>query len=89
MNLFELKQTILENAELGAMAAIRLQNPKFDEVNFREACEIAGRRWVRFHIKAGNLKPIRKGPAKNSPVMYSRMDIAALKKAERINAQEI
>jgi hypothetical protein len=88
MNLFELKQTILENAELGAMAAIRLQNPKFDEVNFREACEIAGERWMRFHIKAENIKPVRKGPAKNSPKLYSRLDIAALKKAERIYAQQ-
>ena len=45
--------------------------------------KIAGsERWLKYHIKAGNLRPVRRGTAKNSPIYYSRLEIAALKKAE-------
>lgn len=85
MDLFTLKQQILQMSELGAMAALKLQNPAYDEVKLSEAYKIAGSvRWLKFHIKKGNIKPIRRGTAKNSPIYYSRLDIAALKKAEQV-----
>lgn len=84
MDLFTLKQQIMEVTELAAMAVLRLQNPAFDEVKLSEAYKIAGsERWLRYHIKKGNIKPVRRGNAKNSPIYYSRLEIAALRKAER------
>jgi len=70
-------------AVLGALATLKLQNPSFDEVTKSEAYKIAGsRRWLDGHIKKGNITPVRRGTAKNSPVYYSRLEIAALKEAE-------
>lgn len=83
MDLFTLKQTFLDAAEITALAVVKLQNPAFDEVKYAEAVKIAGsERWLKFHIKTGNIKPIRRGTAKNSPIYYSRLEIAAVKKAE-------
>ena len=81
-DLFFLKRDLMKGAELGALAILKLQNPSFDDVNYREACEIAGRRWLDFHIKKGNIKGTRRGIAKNSPIYFSRLEIAALKRAE-------
>lgn len=83
MDLFTLKQQIYETAQLGALAAIQQLYPALDEVKYVEACIIAGsERWLKWHIKQGHIKGIRRGPAKNSPIYYSRLEIAALKKAE-------
>lgn len=84
LDLHQLKQEIVENTELAAMAVLRLQNPAFDDVKQNEAYEIAGKRWLEFHKKRGNIKPVRRGHAKNSPLYYSRLEIAALKKAEAV-----
>lgn len=84
MDLITLKQHIIETTELAAIAVLRLQNPSFDEVKLKEAYRIAGsERWLRWHIKQGNIKGYRRGHAKNSPIFFSRLEIAALKKAER------
>lgn len=84
MDLFTLKQTFLDAAEITALAVVKLQNPAFDEVKYAEAVKIAGsERWLIHHIKVSKLiKPIRRGTAKNSPIYYSRLEIAAVKKAE-------
>jgi len=47
------------------------------------------RHWVDFHIKSGNLVTHRQGTAKNSKKYLSRMDILALKQAERITNKTI
>ena len=83
MDLFTLKQQITEAAEISALAIAKQMFPAFDDVKFDEAVRIAGsKRWLRYHIKKGHIKAIRRGPAKNSPIYYSRLDIAATKKAE-------
>lgn len=83
MDLFTLKQQITEAAELSALAIAKEMFPAFDDVKFNEAVRLAGsERWLMYHIKKGHIKPIRRGPAKNSPIYYSRLDIAATRKAE-------
>ena len=83
IDVFTLKQQITEAAELSALAIARQMFPAYDDVKFDEAVKIAGsERWLRYHIRKGNIPPIRRGPAKNSPIYYSRLDIAATKKAE-------
>lgn len=83
LDLYALKEEIMHTSEIAALQVLRLQNPAFDEVKLNEAYRIAGNRWLKFHIKKGNIKPIRRGTAKNSPIYYSRLEIAALKKAEQ------
>lgn len=84
MDLFTLKQQITEAAELSALAITRQLYPAMDEVKYKEAVKIAGsEQWLKYHIERGNIVPIHRGTSKNSPIYYSRMDIAATKKAER------
>lgn len=88
MTPFELKQVILEMSKIAALQVLKLQNPAFDEVRTEEAYKLVGsRRWLDFHVKEGNLRPIRRGRARNSPIYYSRLEIAALKMAEAGAAQ--
>lgn len=83
MDLQMLKDQIVEATELAALGVAKQMFPAFDEVKFSEAVKIAGsERWLKYHIKAGNLRLVRRGTAKNSPIYYSRLEIAALKKAE-------
>ena len=85
MDLYSLKQQFMELGTSVAIATIKQLYPSFDRVKYKEACEIAGSvRWVRWHTKHGGLKTFRIGNAKNSPVYYSRQEIAALLEAERV-----
>jgi len=88
VDLFELKQQIIEAGEIAALAMVKMVYPAKDEVSYTEACKIAGcREWLDFHEKAGRLKSHRRGQAKNSKRFFSRIDIYALKKAETMQAQ--
>ena len=83
MDIFTLKRIYMELGEIVAIATVKQLNPSFDDVRYAEAEKLAGsRRWLKFHVKNGNIKPIRRGTAKNSPIYFSRYEIAALKKAE-------
>ena len=88
MDLFTLKQQLTEAAELAALAVMKQMYPAFDKVKYGEAVKIAGsRRWLDYHVKAGNIQKIRIGRAKNSPIYYSRLEIAAVMKAEEVIAR--
>lgn len=87
MDIFTLKQTIIEAGEIAALAVVKQLNPSFDDVKRSEAVKLAGSsRWLDYHEKRGNIKAIRRGVAKNSPKYYSRLEIAAVKKAEAAEA---
>lgn len=83
----ETKEDLLRLAKIVAVQTICEMFPALDEVKLREAYIIAGsRKWLDYHIRKGNIKPTRKGTAKNSPRYFSRAEIVALREAEkRIN----
>lgn len=88
MDIFTLKQTIIEAGEIAALAVVKQLNPSFDEVKRAEAVKIAGsERWLIYHERKGNIKAVRRGVAKNSPKYYSRLEIAAVKRAEAMEAK--
>ena len=90
IDLFQLKQQFLEIGEITAWGVVRIIQPEGDEVCYSEACEMVGsRRWIDYHVKAGNLKPHRRGKAKNSKKYFSRMDICALKQAEKVTNKTV
>lgn len=83
IDLFALKQAIIEAGDIAALSVVKQLYPAFDEVKFEEAAKLArSKRWLRYHIKQGNLTQIQHGEAKNSPIYYSRREIAALMQAE-------
>jgi hypothetical protein len=85
MTLQQTKQQLIDAAQLGALAALKQYAPGSDEVKAKEAYKMVSRHWVLWHTKRGNLTPLRRGTAKNSPVYYSRLEIAALRQAETSN----
>ena len=81
---------ILHLATIVAAAIVRQTHPNDDLISQRQAYEEFGRRWiVKRTAPSGVLKPIRQGGAKNSKLMYSRLEIAALVEAERRQAQNM
>ncbi|MEG1709386.1 MAG: hypothetical protein RR285_11830 [Acinetobacter sp.] len=72
------KQDIMQMAELGAAAVLKSMQPSSDELSQREAYKFAGRAWLKWQIKQGNLVGVRRGNA----LMYSKLEILSLRRAE-------
>ena len=81
------KDLLLRVARVTAASVVALLHPSFDELSKREAEELHGRRWLDFHIEAGNVAPRRKGRAKNSKQVFSRTELTALWEAECQSAE--
>lgn len=82
-----IQQIMLETSNLVALAVCRMMSPKTDLLTTREMYARYDRAWLKYHISRGNLKGIKSGPAKNSPVRWSRLEIEALLEAEKIGAR--
>ena len=94
-----LKVEIISLTDLIADAVVKKINPAKDEISERAACglgkdtEISQRQamdelkvslsWLDEQVAKGLLSRRRKGKRKNSPIIYSRLEILALKQAER------
>ncbi|MDR1339210.1 MAG: hypothetical protein LBK58_04055 [Prevotellaceae bacterium] len=88
VDLFQLKQFIMEMSEMGAIKACRQMCPAADEITRTEACRVAGdRRWLDRMIREKKLNAYRRSTSKNSKKYYSRSEIAALKAAERLSQE--
>ena len=76
-------QNLLVAASLIAVAVAKELTPASDELTARKAYAIYGKPWIEEQKRRGHLHPRRKGMAKNSPVLYSKHEIEALREAER------
>nr|DAR14171.1 MAG TPA: hypothetical protein [Caudoviricetes sp.] len=85
----ELKDEIMEFADLIASAALRKQTPVQDEISTRQAHDEFGRVWVEYQVSRNRIKGRRKGPYENSPVVFSRFELMALKEAEKRGAKMV
>lgn len=83
----QIQQIMLETANLVALAVCRMMSPKSDMLTTREMFARYNRAWLKYHIDHGNLKGQKSGTAKNSPTLWSRLEIEALQEAERIGAK--
>lgn len=88
MNALQTFTEILQHADLIASAILQQTNPKRDLISQRKAFQEYGADLIKRGEDAGMLKPIRNGKAKNSPILYSRKEIIAQIKTERIMRNE-
>lgn len=79
MSTADLFREIMDFSDVIAAAVVKRQKPSSDQISKRQAYEEYGRPLIDGNTAPkGVLRPIRMGKAKNSPVYYSRMEIAAL-----------
>lgn len=86
---FELQQTLLGFTDVLVNALERRRNPREDDMTTRGAYEAFGRRWVTRQVRLGRIRPHRVGEYKQSPVVFSRTELLALKRAEGMARCEI
>ena len=84
----DLKEKIIELSEVIAAAALKNQCPPKDELTTRQVI-LKYKSWGRIQIQKKRVKGHRKGPYKNSPVVYSDLEFKALMEAEKKGARII
>lgn len=84
-DLFSIKELMSGMAELGAANLMKTLQPKTDDLTQNEAFEKFGQGWVRGHVKNDLVRGYRKGPAKNSPIYYSKLELMTVRNAEKVS----
>ena len=86
LELYELKNLCMEMAELGAAQYVKQTKPGEDLVSQREAYRLFQETRVRRWVNNGVVTGTRAGNSCNSKVLYSRAELLAADKSERINS---
>lgn len=84
-DLYSIKELMVSCAELGALAALKTLQPKSDDLTQRDAYKTYGEAWVKQCVRKDLVSKHRKGKAKNSPVYYSKLELTAVLKAEKLS----
>lgn len=82
-DLHAIKDLMTSCAELGAANLMKTLQPKTDDLTQNEAFSQFGQGWVRNCVKRDLIHGKRKGPAKNSPIYYSKAELLAVRNAEK------
>ncbi len=85
LELFELKNLCMEMAELGVATYVKSQAPAKDLISQREAYRLFQEQRVKRWKQIGLVKPIRMGETKRSKLQYSRAELLAADKSEKMN----
>ena len=85
LDLFELKNLCMDMAELGVSNYIKQQEPAQDLLSQREAYRLFQESRVKEWRSRGLIKPIRMGTSERSKLQYSRAELMAIDKSERLN----
>ena len=85
MNIRDIQNALIESADLAALAVCRRNAPKSDMMTRRELYRSYDNSWLDYHIKRKNIRGIKAGAAKNSAILFSRLEVEALLKAENID----
>ena len=88
-DLYAIKELMSGCAEMGAALLMKTLKPRTDDLTQNEAFEKFGQGWVRAHAKNDLIRGYRKGPAKNSPIYYSKAELMAVRNAEKASRLEI
>lgn len=82
-----LKDDLLELADLFAEAVVKRTNPIKDEITQRQARKEFGAVWLKDQEDRKRIKGRRKGAHDNSPIIYSRVELIAVREAEKQDAK--
>nr|DAP58019.1 MAG TPA: hypothetical protein [Caudoviricetes sp.] len=86
MELYELKNLCMEMASLGAASYIKQTTPAKDLISQREAYRLFQECRVKRWLKDGRVSAIRGGSSIRSKKLYSRAELMAVDKSEKINS---
>ena len=87
--IYQMKNEIMDLTDLIAATALRMLLPAEDEITMRQAWKEFDRTWLEYQLSRNRIEGRRKGPHKNSPIMFSRRELLALKEAERRGARMV
>ncbi len=85
LELFELKTLCMEMAELGVANYVRTQAPAKDLISQREAYRLFQEHRVKEWRSRGLITPQRLGSSARSKLLYSRSELLAIDKSEKLN----
>lgn len=72
-------------AELGAANYAKMTSPAKDIISQREAYKLFGEARVKDWIRRELVSKVRNGETKNSKMHYSRAELLAVEKSEKLN----
>lgn len=75
---------IRQLAKLVADEVVKRIEPAKDEMTRRQVTKEFGTGWLDYQVSRNRIRGKRKGPYKNSPIIFSRAEIMALKAAEKL-----
>lgn len=84
MELYELKNLCADMAELGAARQRQHESPAADLISQREAYRLFGETRVKRWKDDGLITAVRLGTTRTSKRQYSRVELMAVEKAERL-----
>lgn len=85
LELYELKNLCKDMAELGAANYAKILSPAKDLISQREAYRQFGEARVKDWDRRNLLSKVRNGTTKNSKILYSRAELMAVEKSEKLN----
>lgn len=85
LELYELKNLCKDMAELGAANYAKMLFPAKDLISQREAYRIFGEARVKDWVRRELVNKVRNGETKNSKILYSRAELLAVEKSEKLN----
>lgn len=85
MDLFELKNLCMEMAALGVAQYIKAQAPAKDLISQREAYRQFQEARVKEWRRTGLVTPMRMGTTSRSKLQYSRAELLAAEKSEKLS----
>jgi len=86
LELYEIKNLCMEMASLGAANYVKQTTPAKDLISQREAYKLFQECRVKRWLKDGRVSAIRGGSSIRSKVLYSRAELMAVDKSEKINS---
>lgn len=85
LELYELKNLCMDMAALGAANYAKMLFPAKDLISQREAYRQFGEAAVKDWVRRGLVSKVRNGATKNSKILYSRAELLAVEKSEKLN----
>lgn len=85
LELYELKNLCKDMAELGAANYAKMLYPAKDLISQREAFRQFGEARVKDWIRRDLISGTRNGTGKSSKILYSRAELLAIEKSEKLN----